>query len=120
MGYYLERKYGLDTVYGPPPLFERDVLPLLARHCHQCHGEEVQEKELDLRTVTALLRGGENGPAIVRGYSDESLLAEMLAKGEMPPKGEEKLSAAETALILRLDRLRCSSTGESRASRHNR
>ena len=26
VGYYLERKYGLDTVYGPPPLFERDVL----------------------------------------------------------------------------------------------
>ena len=82
------------------PLFERDILPLLAQHCHDCHGQETRESDLDLRTLGDMLRGGANGPAIVREHPDTSLLLEMLKRGDMPPEGE-KLSDIEVALISR-------------------
>jgi len=82
------------------PLFERDILPILAQHCQACHGRETRESELDLRTVGEMLRGGANGPAIVREHPETSLLLELVKRGEMPPDGE-KLSDIDVALISR-------------------
>ncbi|MHC5540257.1 c-type cytochrome domain-containing protein, partial [Singulisphaera rosea] len=57
------------------PEFTRDVAPLLQKHCYKCHGTEGGKGGLDLRTVGAMLQGGESGdPAIVPGKSAESLL----------------------------------------------
>ena len=86
---------------APMPSFEQDVRPILAQHCHGCHGAEEQESQLDLRTVTAMLRGGENGPAIVRGRSGESLLVEQIRFGEMPPNRKNPLDSKQIALIER-------------------
>ena len=84
---------------APAPQFEKDIRPILEKHCYACHSEDAHEAELDLRTVTGMLRGGTSGPAITRGASDASLLVELLSKGEMPPKGEEKPTAWELALV---------------------
>jgi len=81
------------------PRFEREIQPILARACFDCHGEEVQEAQLDLQTVTTILRGGENGHGIVRGDSGRSLLFDMLESGQMPPEGGEKLTSDELKLI---------------------
>jgi len=86
---------------APMPHFERNVQPILAQHCHDCHGADEQESQLDLRTVTAMLRGGENGPAIVRGRPGESLLLEQLKFGEMPPDQKNQLDAKQIALVER-------------------
>jgi hypothetical protein len=83
---------------APPPSFEKDILPLLEQKCHDCHGGDVKEGRLDLRTLSAILRGGESGPALVRGAPQTSLLVEKVLAGEMPP-GKEKLTAAELAMI---------------------
>lgn len=84
---------------SPPVIFESAVRPILARACFSCHGEK-QEAELDLRTVTSMLRGGQNGPAIVRGAAAQSVLLERINFNEMPPADfPQQLSMRERRLI---------------------
>src|SRR5262245_43344095 len=68
------------------------VKPLLAKYCTSCTGAEQQKSGLRLDTAAAVLRGGDTGPAVVAGKSDESLLAQALAGAEgvsaMPPKDQ--------------------------------
>jgi len=101
LGLYLEQKYRIGTAYAPPPQFEEEILPLLAGNCHSCHGQETREADLDLRTLTAILRGGKNGPAIVRGQPERSKLLYLVNSGKMPPAEDEKLSPDKVALIRR-------------------
>ena len=88
-----------DAKRPPPPSFEKDVRPILARACFDCHGEETKEAKLDLRTVSEMLRGGENGAAIVRGAPESSLMLDLVAKGQMPPGKDGKLSEQDVALL---------------------
>jgi len=67
-----------DATTPSPPSFEQDIRPLLASACFDCHGEDTQEAQLDLRTVTSILQGGDNGHGLVRGEPDRSLLLDML------------------------------------------
>src|SRR5687768_6965700 len=72
--------------------FEKKIRPLLVKHCYECHGGEDVEAGLRLDSSQGWLRGGDNGPAIVPGKPDESLLIQAIRYGgdfEMPPK--EKL-----------------------------
>jgi hypothetical protein len=48
--------------------------------------------------LSSIVRGGESGPAVVRGEPEKSLLVEKVLAKEMPP-GKEKLTAAECDLI---------------------
>jgi len=83
----------------PAFVFETDVRPILRRACFDCHGDEPDGK-LDLQTVTAMLRGGANGPAVVRGESGQSLLTERIEFDEMPPADSGlKLSPTERRVI---------------------
>jgi len=71
--------------------FESKVRPILFEHCYKCHGPDSEEGEGELRvdSLDALLRGGESGPAIVRGEPSRSLLIRAVRHdGEvsMPPK----------------------------------
>lgn len=101
IGAYLQKKYSLMTDYGPPPNFEQDIAPILAAHCHACHGGDTQEASLDLRTVTAMLRGGDSGPAVVRGRPQHSGLFEMVSSGKMPPRDadQEPLSDKQQKMV---------------------
>lgn len=58
--------------------FVRDVQPLLAKHCHECHGPVKQEAGLRLDRREAAFKGGDLGNAIVPGKSGESLLVHVL------------------------------------------
>ena len=87
---------------SPPaiPRYEQDIAPILKQHCFQCHGAEEREMALDLRTHASLLKGGETGPAVIRGEADKSLLFSKIHDGKMPPE-EPKLSSAQIELIRR-------------------
>jgi len=98
IAFLLTAPLGIAEDEPTPPSFEKDILPILAQKCHDCHGGDLKEARLDLRTLSSMLLGGESGPALVRGEPQTSLLVEKALSGEMPP-GKEKLTAAETALI---------------------
>lgn len=83
----------------PAPLtYSTHIRPLFARACLECHGLESTESGLDLRSVSAMLTGGESGPALVPGNPDESLLYELIHDEQMPPDGDP-LTSAERKLV---------------------
>jgi hypothetical protein len=85
--------------------FVREVQPILAAHCFECHGEDTQESSLRLDSGAAILAGGNSGPAVVAGKSAESVLVKAVRGNDnevskMPPEGPV-LSADDVALISR-------------------
>ena len=59
----------------------------LAKNCYSCHNEVKKEGGLSMHTHAALMEGGENGPALLPGNSDESrmlLMVEGLLEPTMP------------------------------------
>jgi Protein of unknown function (DUF1549)/Protein of unknown function (DUF1553)/Planctomycete cytochrome C len=78
--------------------FERKVRPILVERCYSCHSGEakVLHGGLRLDNDTVFRNGGENGPAVIAGNPDESLLIQSIRYAgdlQMPPKG--KLPEAE-------------------------
>src|SRR5436190_21394872 len=70
-------------------LFRDRVAPVLKKRCVECHNPKKSRGGLDLSTRAALLRGGDQGDAVVPGKADKSLLVEQIAgtKPAMPKKG---------------------------------
>lgn len=72
--------------------FSRDVQPLLATRCWSCHGARKQESGLRLDRRDLMLTGGDSGPAVTPGKSQESLLIRYVAAIDpdqvMPPEGD--------------------------------
>jgi hypothetical protein len=72
--------------------FERKIRPVLAEKCYECHSDKAKKVKggLKLDTKAAVLHGGENGPAVVPGRPDDSLLIEAIRyankDNQMPPK----------------------------------
>ncbi|MBA4016800.1 MAG: hypothetical protein C0483_06410 [Pirellula sp.] len=73
-------------------LYEKKVRPALVEHCVKCHGPEKQEGGLQVDSVAAMLRGGDQGPALMPGDPDASLLIQGIRYDDinfqMPPKGK--------------------------------
>lgn len=83
-----------------PSTFERDILPIVAKHCVQCHGAQTKKGGLDLRTLPSLLRGGDSGePIVTPGKPAESHLLALIEAGKMPPKGKPRPSVPEVQAI---------------------
>src|SRR6266699_6098874 len=81
------------------PTFEKDIRPILKAHCFECHGEgEKLKGGLDLRLRRLILQGGDDGPVLVPGKPDRSLLFKLVHTGEMP-KRDKKLTREQVALI---------------------
>jgi mono/diheme cytochrome c family protein len=77
---------------APAVDFARDIRPVFENFCLRCHGPEKAKGGLRLDYREALLKGGESGPAIVPGNSQDSLLIKFVshtvADKEMPPVGK--------------------------------
>src|SRR4051794_24408510 len=87
--------------------FEKQVRPLLIKHCYQCHSSEakVLKGGLHLDSRGGWMKGGDSGPAIVPGEPDKSLLIEAIRYQslEMPPRG--KLPESEIVVLERWVRM---------------
>nr|MDQ3331526.1 PSD1 and planctomycete cytochrome C domain-containing protein [Planctomycetota bacterium] len=70
--------------------FEKEVRPLLASRCYECHGSKQQWSGLRLDTRDGLLNGGETGALFVAGRPEESLLIRAIRReadvSAMPPE----------------------------------
>ena len=79
------------------------IKPLLRERCYACHGVLKSESSLRVDTVDFTRQGGDSGPAIVPGNSQQSLLIERVSDTDeamrMPPEGEP-LTAEQIALLL--------------------
>ena len=81
--------------------FERDVKPIFKTNCFSCHGGTAMVG-LDLRTATSILRGSQEGPVVVKGAPEKSLLYEKVSKRMMPPPAFNlKLTDSEIETIRR-------------------
>jgi uncharacterized membrane protein len=85
-------------------VFATHIQPVFADYCGQCHGPEKIKGGLRLDTFEHILTGGENGPVLVAGNSERSLLVERLQlpldnEEHMPPEGKSQPDADEIALL---------------------
>ncbi len=67
----------IGTVYAQAaegPAFAKEVAPILEERCVQCHGDKQQLAGLRLDSREVLLQGGKQGPAVVPGSAEQSLL----------------------------------------------
>lgn len=85
--------------------FERDIRPLLRRHCYTCHSADIQEGGLRLDRRDRAFAGGDRGRVIVPRNVENSRLVQLVKGNDprgqrMPPKGEgHPLSMAEIKLL---------------------
>ena len=83
--------------------FSTDLQPLFAERCFDCHGEKKEESGLRADSREALIKGGDNGPAIIVGKSAESILVQVLADAHediaVMPKKKEKFTAEQIGLV---------------------
>lgn len=84
--------------------FARDVQPIFAQHCVECHGPEKQASALRMDRRTNLLRGGDSAePAIVPGDAGASYLLTRLRDPNpekrmpyrRPPLAEDEIAIIE-------------------------
>ena len=82
--------------------FARDIQPIFETQCYECHGPEKARGRLRLDVGAAAMKGGETGPAIVPGNSEQSLMVRRilgLDDEERMPKDGDALPDAQVALI---------------------
>lgn len=78
--------------------FAANVYPILEAKCIKCHGVDQVKEGLDMLTYDNLMAGSFNGPVVVPGNADESLLVELIVRGKMPNRGP-KATDAELQII---------------------
>ena len=83
--------------------FKRDVQPIFASRCAECHGEKKDKAGVRFDRKTTVFKGGDSGkPLLVPGKSAESLLFRKITSDDsddrMPPKGE-RLTEAQVATL---------------------
>lgn len=71
--------------------FEKEIRPLLANNCYECHSAQAKSPFAGLRLDSreGVLKGGESGPAVIPGKPHESRLIQRV-QGKpvlMPPTG---------------------------------
>ena len=65
--------------------FDAAVAAVFRRHCVRCHGPREQSGGLRLDSYPNVMRGGDQGPAIIAGDPDASLLFQKVRRRDEPP-----------------------------------
>ena len=79
--------------------FANDVLPIIQSRCINCHGGEQTEEGLVLLTYADIMAGSNNGPVVMPGDAEHSLMAELVATQKMPKRGP-KLTPPQMQVII--------------------
>ncbi len=85
--------------------FQRDIEPILTKHCWACHAAGDVRSGLRLDRRAGMLRGGDSGlPAVVPSKPEKSLLIEAINHVDSAlemPKGRDKLPASAIEQLTR-------------------
>ena len=92
----------ISQLVADEAFFNSKVLPILRKHCYECHSHESKIKGgLALDSKSGWQSGGDNGPAIIPGDLAKSHLIQAVRyadpETEMPPKG--KLATSEIEVL---------------------
>jgi len=79
--------------------FASDVFPIIQSRCINCHGRDRTEDSLVMLTYAELMAGSDNGPVIMPGDAEHSLLAEMVTTQKVPKRGP-KLTPPQVQVII--------------------
>ena len=87
-------------------VFHEEVAPLLVAHCVECHNPATRKGGLSVETLADVLKGGEDGPAVVPGRAEESPLFTQLVPAKAGgkaamPKRKPALAAADLEKVRR-------------------
>ncbi len=83
--------------------FEKKIRPVLVERCFECHSSQAPQLEgsLSLETAAGARKGGDQGPAVVPGDLDKSLLIRAIRYTDkdlqMPPPDKGRLPAEVVA-----------------------
>ncbi|MEZ5327091.1 MAG: c-type cytochrome domain-containing protein [Verrucomicrobiales bacterium] len=72
--------------------FAKEIFPMLKANCIACHNASKAKGKLNLEEPKAILKGGSEGPSVIPGNADESLLLILAAHQDdpiMPPDGNK-------------------------------
>jgi uncharacterized membrane protein len=100
-----KNKPAVDPKLFPPPsskqgvTYAADIQPIFAKSCYPCHSAKNPKPKgkLKLDTLEDVLKGGEDGPALVKGDSAKSaMVAQICFQGDPddympPPKNKANL-----------------------------
>jgi hypothetical protein len=105
----LKRLTGMHTVQArtfayPDSFYARHVYPIFDSNCVLCHGEDKSKGGLQLDTFDLMMRGGQDGPIVIPGQAEKSLLFQRITlptdhKRFMPAEGRAPLKPEEIAWI---------------------
>ncbi len=89
-----------------PVDFQRELLPVLQKKCLACHNATAGKRRSRAGIPATILKGGNEGPSVVAGKPDESLvylLASHQQEPVMPPEGNsanaQNMTPAELGLL---------------------
>ena len=72
--------------------FEKKIRPVLVEKCYECHSAQAKKVQANLLLDSrdGVRKGGDNGPAVIPGKPEESLILKALRyeKPKMPPSGK--------------------------------
>jgi uncharacterized membrane protein len=101
----LKRWTGLGSkTLAANSFYARQINPILDANCVNCHGQAKSHGGLRMDSYDLLMNGGKDGPVIVAGQPEKSLLLERVTlppdhKQFMPAEGKPPLRAEEIAFI---------------------
>jgi mono/diheme cytochrome c family protein len=100
----LKRWSGLEQTPAAGSFYAKHINPILDSNCVACHGEGKVKGGLRLDSYALLMRGGQDGPVIVAGQPEKSVLLTRVTlppdqKHFMPAEGKPPLKAEEIAWI---------------------
>ncbi|MBO56224.1 MAG: hypothetical protein CMO62_00600 [Verrucomicrobiales bacterium] len=78
--------------------FDDEIVPMLSRHCLECHDTATRKGKLDLSKKATAYATGKNETVIIPGKATKSLLWEVVESDDMPDE-RDPLSADEKKLL---------------------
>ncbi|AWW00657.1 c-type cytochrome domain-containing protein [Arcticibacterium luteifluviistationis] len=88
------------------PIFAEAINPILEAKCLSCHNDKKMKGELNMASLSKIMKGGEDGPLWLAGDALNSHIIKSAKlplddKKHMPPKGKPQLTALEVSILER-------------------